>query len=500
MSVLDTAGGPVPAGLGIEANGINVIDESERKGTPAGLFWPWCASNVSVLAVSYGSFVLGFGLSLAQALVAAVVGAVVSFLLVGLVSVAGKRGSAPTLVLSRAAFGRFGNTLPGAVSYLLLVGWETVLVSLATFATATVFDRLGWGSGNLTKVVAFLVVAAVIVGAGILGFDAIMRLQRWLTVAMIAVTLVYIALTLDHLDLGRAAALPSGGLSALLGGAILVMTGFGVGWVNSAADYSRYLPRSASTRGVVGWPTFGGSLPVVILVAYGVVLCASDDKLSKAVALDPIGALTTILPTWFLVPFALVAIGGLVSGAVLDIYSSGLTLLALGLRTPRWVAAAFDGVLMVLGTIYIVWVADSFLGLFMAFLIILGVPMSAWCGIFLADLLVRRRDYDEVALFDHTDSTYGRANPVAVVLMAVATLAGWGLVIDTTGAGKGLSWLGFLLGPLGLGGRGGGWAYANLGVPVALVVGFVGYLLLQSGAVRRQEARTPARGTPAHTA
>ena len=25
------------------------------------------------------------------------------------------------------------------------------------------------------------------------------------------------------------------------------MTGFGVGWVNSAADYSRYLPRTAST-------------------------------------------------------------------------------------------------------------------------------------------------------------------------------------------------------------------------------------------------------------
>ena len=53
--------------------------------------------------------------------------------------------------------------------------------------------------------------------------------------------------------------------------------------------------------------------------------------------------------------------------------------------------------------------------------------------------------------------------------MLLATVVGWGLVIDTTGAGKGLSWLGFLLGPLGLGGRDGGWAYANLGVPVALV-------------------------------
>ena len=70
----------------IEANGINVIKESERKGTPAELFWPWCASNISVLAVSYGSFVLGFGISLDQALVATVVGAVVSFFLVGLVS------------------------------------------------------------------------------------------------------------------------------------------------------------------------------------------------------------------------------------------------------------------------------------------------------------------------------------------------------------------------------------------------------------------------------
>jgi purine-cytosine permease-like protein len=491
MSVTQpTAKSPGPA---IEANGINVIDESERKGTPRQLFWPWCASNVSVLAVSYGAFVLGFGLDLAQALVAAVLGAVLSFLLVGLVSIAGKRGSAPTLVLSRAAFGRFGNTLPGIVSYLLLVGWETVLVSLATFATATVFGRLGWRDGDLTKVIAFLVVAAVIVAAGILGFDAIMRLQKWLTVAMIAVTLLYIVLTFDHVDLSAARDLEAGSLSALVGATILVMTGFGVGWVNSAADYSRYLPRTASTRGVVGWPTFGGSLPVVILVAYGVLLCASDDKLSAAVALDPIGALTTILPTWFLVPFALVAIGGLVSGAVLDIYSSGLTLLTLGLRTPRWVAAAIDGVLMIVGTIYIVWVTDSFLGAFMAFLIILGVPMAAWCGIFLADLLLRRQDYDELKLFDHSSAGYGSVNVVSVVLMATATLVGWGLVIDTTGAGKGLSWLGFLLGPLGLGGRDGAWAYANLGVPVALALGFLGYLATQAAAVRRQEAGSGVR-------
>src|SRR5215212_6088542 len=97
----------------IEVNGINVIEESERKGTPAGLFWPWCAANISVFAVSYGAFVLSYGVSFAQAVVAGLIGIVGGFLLVGLVSIAGKRGSAPTLTLSRAPFGRYGNSLPG---------------------------------------------------------------------------------------------------------------------------------------------------------------------------------------------------------------------------------------------------------------------------------------------------------------------------------------------------------------------------------------------------
>ena len=382
------------------------------------------------------------------------------------------------MVLSRAAFGRVGNGLPSVVSYLLLVGWETVLVSLATLATATVFDRLGWSSGDGTKVVAFVVVAAVIVAAGVLGFDAIMRIQKWLTLAMIVVTGIYVYLTFDHIDLDAGRAVPDGPTTAVIGATVLVLTGFGVGWVNSAADYSRYLPRNVRTSGVVFWPTFGGSLPVVILVAYGVLLCAGDDKLSAEIAADPIGALTTLLPTWFLVPFALVAVAGLVSGAILDIYSSGLTLLTLGLRAPRWTAAAFDGVLMILGTIYIVWIADDFLTVFMAFLIILGVPMAAWCGIFLCDLFMRRYPYDERALFSSTgDGTdYGLVRWESVLLLVAATVVGWGLVIDTTGAGKHLGWLGYLLEPLGLGGKDGDWAYANLGVPVALVIGFLGYL------------------------
>ena len=89
---------------------------------------------------------------------------------------------------------------------------------------------------------------------------------------MVIVTAVYIALTVDEIHWSRATDLPSGTTAGVVGAGILVLTGFGLGWVNTAADYSRYLPRSTPSRGVVFWPTFGGSLPVLVLVGYGLLL------------------------------------------------------------------------------------------------------------------------------------------------------------------------------------------------------------------------------------
>ena len=228
------------------------------------------------------------------------------------------------MVLSRAAYGVHGGRFPAALSYILLVGWETVLVSLATLATATVFGRLGWGDGNPTKIVAFLLVAGIVVFSGIFGFNLIMRLQTVLTVLLTVLTVGYMLLTFSHINWGTVSSLPSGSPQAVIGALIFAATGFGLGWVNSGADYSRYLPRSSSSAAVVGWTTFGASIAPVILVVYGLLLAGSDPKLNQAIGADPVGALTTLLPTWYLVLFAVVAIGGLIGGAVLDIYSSGL--------------------------------------------------------------------------------------------------------------------------------------------------------------------------------
>ncbi len=471
--------------LRIEENGINIIAENERRGLPRELFWPWFGANVSVLGLSYGSFVLGFGISFVQAAIVGLIGIVFSFWLCGVIATAGNRGSAPTMVLSRAAFGVRGNRLPSAISWLLCVGWETALTVIAVLATSTVFTRIGWSGGTATKVVAMLVVAGLIIVGGVMGFDLIMRMQAVITVVTGVLTVVFIALTLKHISWHAVTQVHSGSFQSTIGALVFVMTGFGLGWVNVAADYSRYLPRSTSPRAVVWWTTFGASIAPIILLFFGLLLAGSSATLSSAVGDNPVGALANLLPTWFLVPFVIVAILGLVGGAVLDIYSSGLALLSAGLKIPRYAAAGVDGAIMLVGTVYLVFINKNFLGQFEGFLITVGVLIAAWCGVFLGDLALRRKNYVDEDLFRST-GRYGDVRVAPTVIIVLSSVIGLGLVTNT--AATWLNWQGYLLGPFGLGGKSGAWAYANLGVLVALALSFVLTLIFTRTDVAREES------------
>ena len=469
----------------LEMNGTNFIAQNERSGSARSLFWPWAAANVSLLALSYGSFFLGFGISFWQATFAAIIGTIASFFLVGVSSLAGKRANAPTMTLSRAAFGVKGNVVPGLLSYLIFVGWETVLVSLATLATETVLTRVGDIEPNISRIIGFSIAAGLTVFGGVLGFKVIMRIQKVLTISTIVLTAGYIALTAHLVNWSSVSEMPSGNVQAFLGALIFGITGIGLGWVNCAADYSRYLPRSVSSKGVIGWTVFGASIVPITLVIYGSMLAGSSKDLGEIIGMDPIGALTTLVPTWYLIPFAAVAILGLIGGAILDLYSSGLALISVGLPVKRHVAASIDAVIMAVGTIYIVWIAKDFFGPFQGFLITLGVPIAAWSAIFVADVFMRKRDYKEEDLFN-PKGIYGAWNLRSLSLVAIGAIIGWGFVTNTF-AGW-LSWQGYFMGLIG--GKDGPWAYSNIGVIFALVIGFFGHILLSKKIIARQELQS----------
>lgn len=469
--------------IDVEINGPNVIAESERSGKARSLFWPWAGANVSLLALSYGAFFLGFGISFRQATAAAFIGTIGSFLLVGISSLAGKRSNAPTMVLSRASFGVKGSVLPGSLSYLIFVGWETVLVSLATLATGTVFSRIGGVDSNLALILGFIVAVSLTVFGGVLGFTVIMKLQKLLTITTIVMTLVYVLLTVDNINWSVINAIPDGSLQSFIGAVIFGITGIGLGWVNAAADYSRYLPRSVSSKAVVGWTVLGASIVPIVLVIYGAALSGSSKELSEAISMDPIGALTAMLPTWYLIPFALVAILGLVGGAILDLYSSGLALVSIGVPIKRHQAAIIDSVIMLAGTIYIVWVADNFFYPFQGFLITLGVPVAVWSAIFVADVVMRKKAYSEKDLFD-SNGLYGSVNKGSILLMGVGSIIGWGFVTNTFAPW--LEWQGYLL--RFIGGKDGAWAYSNIGVIFALLIGFFGHIILSARKIKAQDS------------
>jgi nucleobase:cation symporter-1, NCS1 family len=127
----------------IELHGIDPIKDEERHGSPFEVFWIWFAGNIGILGVVYGGILAGAGLNLWQSIFVALIASGVSFALVGILSIAGVRGGAPMLTLSRVAFGPRGNIFPTLVSWISLVGWETVIVVTAAYALLGLFHLAG---------------------------------------------------------------------------------------------------------------------------------------------------------------------------------------------------------------------------------------------------------------------------------------------------------------------------------------------------------------------
>jgi len=382
----------------IETNGIEPIGDDERHGAPLELFWIWFASNIGVLGIVYGAILASSGLNLWQSLLVAVVGTTVTFALVGVLSLAGVRGGAPMLTLSRAAFGTRGNLAPTLISWISLVGWETVLTVTAAYALLGLFNLAGLPANNFWTVVSLVVVALLVVGLGLLGHATLVWVQRAATWLFGALTLVIAVFLITKTDWHAVFAAPPGPWdTGVLASLSLIAAGSGIGWINSGADYTRYLPRRSRSGAIVWWTVFGGSLPLVALILVGVLLSTRMPTLSSAS--NPILAIGTALPSWMAVPYLLTSIGGLVVAADLDIYSSGLNLLAIGVKAQRYKTIFIDGVLMVAGAIYVMLVRQDFLGPFQTFLGLLAAGLTTWAAVFLVDM-VQRRAYNPDSLVE----------------------------------------------------------------------------------------------------
>jgi NCS1 family nucleobase:cation symporter-1 len=186
------------------------------------------------------------------------------------------------------------------------------------------------------------------------------------------------------------------------------------------------------------------------------------------------------------VPYMLVAAGGLIAATLINMYSSGLSLMALGVRLPRYKTVLVDAVLMTAGCTYMLFFASNFFGPLEGFLVTLGVPLAAWAAIFITDMVMfHRQSYVETDFY-RRDGVYGAWGVPALVTLVIATVIGLGMVTSTTSA---FSWVGYLLGPFG--GKTGAIGSSSIGILISFVIGCLLYAALAT--LRARAKASPSR-------
>ncbi|MEU8569929.1 cytosine permease [Streptomyces pathocidini] len=390
------------AASAVETRGIEPVPDHERGGRVRELLPTWVAANISVLLLTMGAGLVVFNeLNLWQILLVGLCSSVVSYGMVGAVSVSGKWGGAPGLMLSRATFGVRGNYFPGAILWVARFGWETINAVTGAYAILTVLDLLFGVRSNsaLIAVTLLAFVACTFLVSG-MGRKVLAVCNTWSTYLFGAFSVLVLGYLITHVDWDAVFSRPAGSTSLLIAGIGMIAAG-GISWVPSGPDFTRYLPHRASGRKIVGTTVSGAAVVVVPMVAMGAVMAVVTPGLASAG--DPVSFLGDVLPTWLAVPYLITALAGMLLINSLSMYSAGFTAQTMGVKLPRALAVSVNAVISLVGGAFLMLVAKSFLGSFITFLTLLAVSFSAWIGVYAVDMARRRRRtvrYDADGLMD----------------------------------------------------------------------------------------------------
>ncbi len=382
----------------LERRGIEHIPETERPMRTSELFWLWAGAIWNVEFLVYGALIISFGLSFLQAVAAILIGNVFYFLL-GLASLQGPETGTTTFGVSRAPFGRNGNRLPSFFNWVTQVGFEIEGLVIVVLVIETMLSRGGITSGAGIK--AGLVVFAALVQfiMPFLGHATITKVLRYLSFAFIVIFAIMAALVLPKVHLGTYHKVASWEVwtTAL----VLIVSAGGLGWTENGNDYSRYLPRTTPKQRTFLAATLGGAIPSILLELLGAAAFIVSPKVTA------VAGVPSSFASWFFRPFLVFAVIQLFSINTLDLYSSGVTLQALGVPVRRWGAVVIDTVVAGCVTALVVF-QGNFFNYLSGFLSYIVVWLAPWFAILVVDYALRRGRYDAASLFSERTGVYWR--------------------------------------------------------------------------------------------
>jgi NCS1 family nucleobase:cation symporter-1 len=461
----------------IEQHGIDFVPESERWAKPRDLAGMWAGASVQIEYFVYGAILIsGFGFGFKEAVALIIVGNL-SYLLLGICSLQGPDAGTTVFGINRASYGPNGSRLIALFNWLTQIGFEVEGLILIVGAGIVLMNKGGYSVGTPAKVVLALLAIGIQAVLPFLGHATIVKTLRWLIVPCVVIYAVVLGFSAGHMHLDAGSQGFAHGWQYFMVGLAFTIALSGLGWTECGNDYSRYIPRGASKPAIVGWVFVATALPEIIVMTLGAGVGTVISNIGGAG-----GAFTpfnhqTVIPGWFVVVFMLLCIVQLFGINSLDLYSSGVTLQALGLRVKRYQAVVIDSAICVFVTIYALF-NSSFTTYLSDFVDCVIAWIAPWMAIFLVDWVMRKYRYVPAEL-QKTDrsSIYwasGGVNWPAVIAQAAGTTLSV-LSLDQL----------FYVGPIARAFGAGG---ADMSVWSGIIGGGVVYLILGWATVRKQTA------------
>lgn len=382
----------------VEQRGIELIPESERHMKPSGLFWLWAGGTWNVEYLVYGALIVSFGLSFLQAVIAILVGNVF-YAFLGFASLQGPETGTTALMVSRAPFGRNGNRPVSLFNWVTQVGFEIEGLVLVVLVVEAMFAKGGVGVGDGLKVAIIVAAVALQFIVPFLGHATITKVLRYLSFVFIAVFVVMAILVIPHVHLSTFHAHASWPIWTTA--VVLLVSAGGLGWTENANDYSRYLPTGTSKAATFWSASLGAAIPSILLELLGAAAYLVSPKVTALTGVP------SSFAGWFFWPFLILALPQLFAINTLDLYSSGVTLQALGVPVKRWGAVIIDTIVAGLVTVLVIFKGNFYTDL-SGFLDYIVVWLSAWFGIMMVDYLLRRGRYDRNSLIVQHGGVYWR--------------------------------------------------------------------------------------------
>lgn len=479
----------------IEEVALESAPKASRRSHSSSQFWAWLGITGSVLPIALAWYANSLGISFSQGVVAIALGTFSSAIVVAVGALAGKRSGLPTLMLSRAAFGVHANGVVATVLALLRVLWTVAIFAIVVSLGSEFFKVESLTTVTETNTiylgVSAIAIAGVAVTLAILGGKVLYRSQQVAGILGVAVVVTMVVATAGLISITDLLAQPSSSWLNVFGLAVLTFSVFGLAWTSTGADFARKL--TATTRGasVIGWGLLSLGLIPALIGGYGLALMGSLPRLAK-----PGESAEAALPTMFedlsnaLAPWAgytLIASALITIIVVLamSLYSSNLGLHSIGAKTHPGYAQPILGLLSLTGAFFAVVYITDLWGVIAGYAMIAAVPVAAWSGIFITDVLIRRIAYHEISL-SRGYGFYKSVNLVNIIGWAISTAIGLGLIYSDQ---PGFAWTGYLADLMV---NSEFWAATSFGIIIAFSVSCLLPVLFGIPRIKRQESEVLA--------